>query len=200
MTSIINYEAFSSYVRNKSICLMGSGNSLKKFKPQINKNNYEIIAGLNRIYRTDMIDRIDILFHNASMHDELRLSCHLLDIEKLNYLVFLPSIPSTYDQYYKNFNSSIPELYFDKIIFDLLEHSNQNIKYNCNLLTGISSLLYLIKASNNSSKIDLYGFDFYSQGYYGGLQQFASPHNINKNKIILDDIVSNNSNIQYFNI
>lgn len=198
MNNPLNYDAFSNYIKNKSICLMGSGNSLKKFKPQINKNNYEIIAGLNRIYQTDMIDHIDILFHNASIYDELKSNHNLLDIEKLSYIVFLPGIPSTYAERYRKFNSSIPKSYTNKIIVDLFEHSHQNIKYNCNVLTGISALLYLIKTSNNSSKIDLYGFDFYTQGYYGDLQKFGSPHDMNKNKIILDDIVSKNSNIQYF--
>jgi len=198
MEYLENIKDYTDYIRDKKICLLGSGDSLNNYK--IEFKNYDVIVGINRIYRTDIGQKLNVLYHNASPYDILYSKNKFAEdlAEKLKYIIFIPALRQTYRRF-KEFHEFMLSNYNNKIIADLRFASLQSKKFKYKLLTGISALIHLILIEPKT--IDIYGYDFYEKEYYNNLPNKPGKlknHNIVENKKIFINIIKNSNNIKHF--
>lgn len=192
-------EEFKNFIRNKKICLIGSGASIDEYK--IDYSLYDVIVGINRLYQTNLLNKINILYHNASPYDVLDPTNEKVKelANQLNYIVFIPGLSYTYRKF-KKFNDFMNLQHKNKIIVDLNLSNTYKKKFRYKLLTGISTLIHLVSMDPN--KIDIFGYDFYSKEYYDGLKDKPGKlknHNIEANKKIFFDIINDKKYIKHYN-
>lgn len=182
---------------NKKICILGAGKSIEKHN--IIFSNYDIVVGINRLYKTNFIKNINILYHNLSIVE----------------WPYLHSMITTLKEN-KNFKEAIFCPWYHKkekkiYLYNLLDHYRfTNYVYNNTIskslpeikkrpLTGISALNHIILSKGEH--IDLYGFDFYQEPYTQQLNKFKQHfayHNIPSNKAFFLQLLSKNPNIKWY--
>jgi hypothetical protein len=182
-----------------SICLLGSGNSLSKYLIDFNK--YDIVIGTNRIHNTDLLQHVDVLYHNASIFDNnmQKLNHAKAIISQLDYIIFVPAEPNSYINKYKTIHDFLLTEHQDRFIVDFNMQQNYIDFYRTRLLTGVCALVSTIQFTESKfDKLDIYGFDFYAEGYYGGLNSYGNgAHNITQNIEIFKFLIDKD-NINYF--
>jgi len=193
-------DIYSDYLSNASICLLGCGPSLEYNLSHI--SDTDIVIGINRIYQTKLIDRLNILYHNgAGKGCSLKNTLITKSPHQLKHIVYIPSIDYT--------DTVIVEKHRSRFVYNKIDGYNfinhldfaykEKNKYGVNLLTGISTLSHIIYYSKNSYRqIKILGFDFYRNAahtYCYGLQQFKQTHDTESNKKVFDEIVNQNDKI-----
>lgn len=164
--------------KNKKICLLGCGLSLEKYK--INFNDYDLVVGANRIYKTEYCSHINVLYYNLSKKDNCNdMLKHISLLNNIKYIVFCPwsSGPKRrmYLEQLLNVYKITNHLYCKFIVRGL-----KGIKRRP--LTGMAALNHIIYSG--ASEIDIYGFDFYEEMYINNLTKFDHDkyHDIESNK------------------
>jgi len=185
-----NYNSTDLYF-NKKICLLGSGSSL--YEHDIKFENYDLVIGCNQIYKSDLINKINVLYHGISIHD-------------VNFLNAIPTIIDTIKIVLvpRNIPSRIEVL--DEIIkqYDILYDKELQYKVSKmvrdNPLTGLMALIDIINGGAQS--IDIYGFDFYSKPYIDGPTELPNypkikkkSHDLDKNKKFFLNLLNSKKNI-----
>lgn len=178
----------------KKVCLIAPGKSLDKH--QIEFDKYEIVVGINRLYKTSFVNKINILYHHSILQNK---SVSVADIE---YMI-------TILKNEKNFLKLIccPFLNKKNKVVDILSLAKKNNFYNYSFcpeiakidikpipLTGMVAINHII--SSGASFVDMFGFDFYSDGYIENLKDFhlmhKKYHNIESNKKFLQNLIERN--------
>lgn len=192
-----SYETFNTnplkIFKDKKVCLIGSG----EISQDIIYKNYDIIVGINQIYKTSFFENIDVLFHAASMYDPEFI--HKMNkISESKKIIIIPRIlKSNIDRINIILNNISNN---DNISTLDISHIEKKIKTNP--LAGISSLYHIIKGDPKS--IDIYGFNFYTTGYTLGMKIYDNHpnknekvHDLEKNKDFFIKLVSENNNIKW---
>lgn len=204
LPKIQNLENYTNYIDKisscASICLLGSGNSLSKYLIDFNK--YDIVIGANRIYNTDLFQYVDILYHNASIFDKnMQQSDYASNVvTQLDYIVIVPAEQNSYIKNYKSTHNMLLNEHPDRFIVDFKMQIDYMNFYQTRLLTGVCALASTIQFTESKfDELDIYGFDFYTQEYYGKLPKYgrAGAHDITQNIKIFKSLI-NKDNINYF--
>lgn len=142
-------------IQDKVVALCCTGPSLT---PDIKLKDHDVVVGVNRIYLTGFVEKIDILFHNASQLDDPRDMMKVMkDKNPQAHTFFIPSAK----KHPRN------QLVF---LDDLTLGGNKTTnlcgyrdasaeKLGFELLSGIIALEILLKF--NPRHIDIYGMSFY---------------------------------------
>ena len=191
------YETFNTnqlgFFKDKKVCLIGSG----KITHDIIFKNYDIIVGVNQIYKTGFFENIDVLFHGASVCDpEFIHKMH--EISESKKIVLLPRITKGNKARIQTILGSISK---NANILYLNISSIEN-EMDSNPLSGVSSLYYIIRDIPKS--IDIYGFNFYTAEYMEGMEVYANHpnknkkiHDLEKNKEYFNKLITKNNNIKW---
>ena len=181
---------------NKSVCLLGCGSSLSKH--DIDFSKYDIVVGTNRIYQTEYMQHINVLYYNLSSTDSKNLDTLFHKKQTLahfKYIVFCPwsSGPKRRDVLEKKLQQYLIDtdnhIYSKGIVRKLTE-------INIRPLTGVAAVNHIL--FSGASKIDLFGFDFYESSYISKLEKFNrhdKHHDIESNKQFLLKLIEENPNI-----
>jgi hypothetical protein len=138
--------------KNQKVCLLCCGESLDKHS--INYDNYDIVCGVNRIYKTRYFNYINFLFDGCHyIYDPLSVQkIKLLNNSNLNNIVFTCGFMA-----------------FD-IITNLSNRLNKKhiIKYrdiinNQKISVGTEAFLTIVKSEPGS--LEVFGLDFHSSNY-----------------------------------
>ena len=187
-----NFEdKYFELYKNKKICLIGSGD----FKNNINYEKYDIIVGINQIYKTDFFEKVDIIYHGISDKDPFFYE-NLNFYSNFKKIILIPRISKNNKNRVKkiiinNFNNN-------KIMFDVNIIKNLEDSISTNPLSGVTSLTHISRYSPNS--IDIYGFNFYENDYIEGMIVYndaKKSHNIDSNKKHFDNILIENKKINW---
>ena len=189
-----NYDPRKIYGGRK-ICLLGSGRSVEDY--DIDYDYYDIIIGLNQVYKTKYINIIDIMYHGISVDDVDFLN----EVNNIREKVELVLLPKPLNKQIKKLKALLSEYnYYYNI--DIHEEAYVNVKSN-----PLMGLMVLTELSNSGThSIDIYGFDFYETPYIEGAVELrnhpkyhVTNHDIKANKEYFLDILSNKDNITWFN-
>jgi len=173
---------------NKRVCLLGGGGSISKFF--IDFNSYDLVVGVNRIYRTNYYKRINVLYHGLGLRDWKNIVSMINLIKECDNIKYLIACPWSKKRIQK-IKDILTEI-------DFFENKKficcRNIVRKCVVekkrpLTGVAVLNHIVLSK--AAKIDIYGFDFYQAGYVGGLRCFNPQryHNLDANKKFLEDLI-----------
>lgn len=180
---------------NKSICLLGCGSSLSKY--DIDFSKYDVVAGINRIYQTDYMQYINVLYYNLSSADRKNLDSLLYKKQTLahfKYIVFCPwssgpkrraNLEKKLQQYLIDIDNHV---YSKGIVRKLKE-------INLRPLSGVAAVNHML--FSGAAKIDLFGFDFYGNNYIDMIQKIKMHdkyHDIESNKQFLLELIQKNPN------
>ncbi len=174
-------------IENKVIALCCTGPSLT---PDIKLNDHDIVVGVNRIYLTCFVEKLDILFHNASQLDNPTDMIKVLkDKNPQAHTFFIPSAKG----------HPIDQLvYLDHLTLE--GHSTTNLcgyrdaatqKLGYNLLSGVIALEILLKF--NPRHIDIYGMSFYQDDTERKYTKYTTDKKdlIEHSNILSHDMVNN---------
>lgn len=180
---------------NKSVCLLGCGSSLSKH--DIDFSEYDVVAGINRIYQTNYMQHINVLYYNLSSADNKNLDSMLYkktQAHHFKYIVFCPwssgpqrreSLQKKLQKYQIDTDSHV----YSKGIVRKLTQINRRP------LTGVAAVNHILLSG--ASKIDVFGFDFYTNQYVNQLKRFNSHnryHDIESNKKFLLNLIEKHPN------
>jgi hypothetical protein len=191
-------ELLISLFKDKKICLLGNGSSIYKY--DINFRCYDEVIGFNRIHKTPYFNNITILCHGCGLVDKKNIDCifsRATNMNNIKHLIFCPTRSTQ-----KNNIISLAQKYCldHKTTFSTKFIRNRKL-YNSiggkHPLTGIAMLYWIVKSL--PVKIDIYGFDFYSQPSLENIKDYPNRtnrfHSIEKNKIFFEKLKLNNSDI-----
>jgi hypothetical protein len=173
---------------NKTVCLLGGGDSVSKFF--IDFNSYDLVVGINRIYKTNYYKHINVLYHGLGIADWKNVLPMINLIKQCDNIEYLIACP-----WNKKRIGKIKDI-LTKI--DFFENKKficcRNILRECIVrkkrpLTGMAVLNHIILSK--AAKVDIYGFDFYEAGYVGGIQSFdpRKYHDLDANKEFLGNLI-----------
>jgi hypothetical protein len=172
--------------KNKKVCLMGSGDSISRFS--IDFDSYDLVVGINRIYKTNYINHINILYNGLGIKDWKNIVNMINLIKMSDNIEYLIACPWVKDRIRK-LENMLKEVNFSKNYICC-----RNIVRKCPVkkgrpLTGVSVLNHIILS--DAETVDIYGFDFYKSGYVGGIKSFdpRKHHDLNANKKFLQDLI-----------
>ena len=179
---------FNSFVKNKSIALVGPANYLNHFRFGQIIDNYDYTARINRGMelvennRLSIGSKTDILFNCLIEHNDNGGKISLTKL-KQNDVKWLCTIP--YSDFNGNVNSNKlnPQVnfitkmklkyFFNLHIHDYKNYKELNRKINCRANTGFSAIFDLLE--NGAKKIYVCGYSFYldsfMQGYKMGCEK-----------------------------
>jgi len=190
---------------NKKVCLLGNGPSIKNY--DIQYQSYDLVVGINRIYKTYLKDKIHILYYNLSTCDWEDLSKLLLFLSnKIDFklIVFNPWYLSVEKKQYlydmlKFYNLKNKFIYSSNIVRSL-RLGNKTSKAT-RPLSGNAALNHIIRSK--ASSVDIYGFDFYNDSnnkYFDDLKFFNHNryHDIPQNKDWLERTVADHRFITWY--
>jgi hypothetical protein len=173
--------------KNKKVCLLGGGHSSSAYN--IDFDSYDLVVGINRIYKTRYINNINVMYNALSKKDWVNVKDMLdllIDQTKFIYLIACPwSKKRTYEINYiikeKNFCENKKFLYCRNIVREAPVKKRP--------LTGMAALYHILLSG--AVGVDLYGFDFYTTGYLDHLPKFNHDrcHDIDANKKFLQDLI-----------
>lgn len=188
--------AIIDFFCNKKVCILGNGSSLEKHK--INYVDFDTIVGINRIYDTTFFENVDVLYHNCSLHDPLndeKIS-FFNNSKKLKVLILIPGIINSLvinqirDIKKKYSNSVKFRIYVENYILKKVKKFFQGRP-----LTGMTVVSHVIESGPTS--VDLYGFDFYENGYVENLpKKGCYGHDVDENKNYINKLCLEHSNLR----
>jgi len=197
-------------IQNKNICLLANGSSVEKHS--INFKNYDHVIGINRIYKTKYFPFINTIYSNGFFDNDInhnpleqQLKLYQSNISNIENFIILPINYVTFQQQFlQQVEIAISNLDSIYTYIDMYYALNVSKKYiptarhnSDRLLSGIVCLLHILE--NKPRNIDIYGFDFYSQGSIDQIEYAPCyGHDLSKSKNVLDHIVEKN-NIKRFN-
>lgn len=148
MDTILN-----NLIANKKVCLLCCGSSLDSHN--IDYESYDIVCGVNRIYKTGYFKYIDILFDGCHYkYDPLTpQKIKLLNHSKLKYIIFSGGSKLFTSKFIKQISKLDVKFKF----------KSRNIVNNFKISIGTEALFSLHEA--HPSRLDVYGLDFYSSDY-----------------------------------
>jgi hypothetical protein len=195
--SNIIYKLPSQYYKDRKVALIGSGSYSHDL---IDFSIYDIVVGVNQIYKTNILDKIDIIYHGLSVKDPEFIEL-LPDISNYKKVVFIPKIVKSnntrisellYEFKYKNY-----KFYWEP---DIRRDSEDRMKTNP--LSGIVALEHIIE--QEPLYLDLYGFNFYNDSYIEGMSILDNHpsvvrdvHDLEKNKNYFIEILNKNKKINW---
>lgn len=184
----MNILFYKEMYKEKKVCLLGCGKSIEKYN--IDFSSYDIVVGINRIYQTSFIDKINILYNGFGDGDRHNARFMLDLLKTKNNFISLILLRNEEDY---NLIKLIEETKFlDHKSFSYLP-GLLNIKYVRRPLTGIVALNHILKC--DVGLVDIFGFDFYVNGYIEGLKEAhpkkitAQWHDLSKNKNFLKNLI-----------
>lgn len=187
---------------NKRICLLGSGASLNKYDS--NFNDYDVVVGINRIYRTKYFSYLDVFYNCLSFQDwdnlEFMISC-ISQNSKIKETIF---VPWRLNRAEKVLLYELCNLYNINYIYTNTITRNIFVtipEFKKTPLTGVAVLNHILMCSPSS--IDLYGFDFYNCGYIENIDYYEDYdsnrfHDIESNTFFFSKLLSENPNIRWY--
>ena len=140
------------------MCIRDSCCTGPSLTPDINVEKHDVVVGVNRIYLTQFVEKIDILFHNASILDDPR---HMIKVIKdKNPKVHTFFIPSA-KKHPRNQLVHLDDLTLKgNKTTNLCGYRDASMEeLGFELLSGIIALEILLKF--NPRHIDIYGMSFY---------------------------------------
>lgn len=195
-------DNYLEFIKDKKICLVGSGASAERY--DINFKSYDHVVGINRIYKTKYFPFINTIYSNGFFDNDMNhspLDEQLLLYEEsdniFNFFI-LPINHVFYSGVYANSVKLLRNSFSFNIFCDIMYALNTCQKYIPNatniknrLYTGTIVLHHLLEHQPKS--IDIYGFDFYSEGNISGIEQAPSyGHNQQKNKETFHKLLTDN--------
>lgn len=179
--------------QNKKICLLGGGSSTTKFF--IDFDSYDLVVGMNRVYKTNYINHINVLYHGLGLRDWKNVYS-MVDIinncDNLQYFIACPWFKKRIKKTKLILDSSN---FFENKKFICC----RNVVRKCFVgkkrpLTGVAILNHIILSG--AEKIDVYGFDFYTSNYIGDLKNFSPQkyHDLDANKEFLQNLILKHPN------
>jgi hypothetical protein len=195
--SNIIFKLPSQYYKDRKIALIGSGNYSHDL---IDFSIYDIVVGVNQIYKTNILDKIDIIYHGLSVKDPEFIEL-LPDISNYKKVIFIPRIV-------KSNNTRISELLYEfkyknyKFYWEPDIRRDSEDRMQTNPLSGIVALEHIIE--QEPLYLDLYGFNFYTDSYIEGMSILDNHpsvinniHDLNKNKSYFIEILNKNKKINW---
>ena len=180
-----------SIFKDKKICLLGTGASLSNHK--IDFNYYDLVVGINRIYKTEYLKHINVLYYNLSIKDSWEdMLKTVSQCDNIKCIIFCPwsSGPRR-----RNYLESLLNLYqFTKyhLYHKAIVRNIPSIRLRP--LTGIAALNHML--ISEAGEINIYGFDFYEKTYISNLPKFNHDiyHDLDSNKNFLHNKIEQNQN------
>jgi hypothetical protein len=184
--------------KNKKICLLGNGSSIYKYN--IDFRSYDEVIGFNRIHKTPYFNNITILCHGCGIVDRQNVNSIFFRATNMNNIKHLIFCPTRSTQKNNIINLANKYNLTKKTIFSTKFIRNKKL-YNSigekHPLTGIAMLYWIVKFL--PTKIDIYGFDFYSKPSLENIKDYTRRtnkfHSIEKNKKFFEKLKTNNLNI-----
>jgi hypothetical protein len=172
--------------KNKKVCLMGGGDSISRFS--IDFDSYDLVVGINRIYKTNYIKHINILYHGLGIKDWKNIISMINIIQKYDNIQYLIACP-WFKRRTKVLEYILKEVNFSKKYVFCRKILRQCAVKKSRPLTGLAVLNHIILSE--AETIDIYGFDFYKSGYVGGIESFdpRKHHDLDANKEFLQDLI-----------
>lgn len=191
----------TSIIKNKKICLLCTGGSLDLVNIECHK--YDLVCGVNRIYKTKYAKHIDIFFHGCQNVDRAELSFPKIFSENEQAKIILIPIATLLGNEHIKQISYIENLMRvnKNIIFNISLASMAQIKYGTRIYTGINSLSYILEYQPQF--VDVFGMDFYTNGYtqdtnHKHLKQYKRiNHDTKINFKAFSDILKQNGNVNW---
>jgi len=189
--------------KDKKVCLLGCGKSLEKYN--IDFNNYDIVVGINRIYKTSLLNKINILYYSFGQGDRSSIKdMFQILLNQKNFYTFI-GCPAGHRKkppglFSPDKGSKSKSLIDVKKILDEINFCNNknfyyfhsNVKIKPLPLAGMTAVSHII--NSEASFIDMFGFDFYTHGYTESLKDFhinhKKYHNIENNKKFLKNLIN----------
>jgi len=150
--------------RDKKICLLGSGQSAEKYN--IIYKDYDLIVGINRIYHSNYIDNINVIYYNLSTVDAKNIEYMLKKInqkEQFRHIIFCPWLAKRI----QFTQQKIQETNFKKE-YTFCRKIVRQIRIKNRPLTGIAALNHIILSG--AKQIEMFGFDFYQNRYINNMK------------------------------
>ena len=186
----VNYSPRELYL-DKSVCLLGSGGSIENY--DIDFDSYDLVIGLNQIYKTNYIKKINIIYHGISVNDQEFLSF----VDNINNEIMVIIAPRKMKSTLRRLNDLIEK---NKVGFNLCLHEKTFELVGNNPLMGVMVINELV--NSGVKNVDVYGFDFYTQPYISGAKELKNHpnndkniHDLEINKNFFINLIENNKNV-----
>jgi hypothetical protein len=172
---------------NKKVCILGGGNSSSAYN--IRFDSYDLVVGINRIYKTRHINNISVMYNALSKKDWKNVKDMLYILsnqKKFIYLIGCPWFKKRTDE----INDIIKETNFcENKKFLYCRNIVREVPVKKRPLTGMAALYHILLSG--AAAVDLYGFDFYTTGYLERLPKFNHDqyHDLDANKEFLQDLI-----------
>jgi len=166
--------------KDKKICLIGNGSSLES--KNIDFNKYDVTVGINRIYQTNYINSINVLYTSLSRVDWHNVYGMVNKLKLTPIFQLLIACPWSKTRT-KNIEYIVQQQGFcDTKKFIYCRNIVRGVKINKRPLTGVAALNHIMLSDAES--VDVYGFDFYTKNYVNNLQKYnhSALHDISSNK------------------
>lgn len=185
--------------KDKKVCILCCGESIDKHKIDFDK--YDFVIGLNRLYKTKYIDKINVLYDSCHyIHDFISLEkIKILNESNIKYYFLIPGKISK-QKIIDNMKLIQSNL---KIPFKVIDERDKHAIGDRKILAGVFVLKKVLGEKPKS--IDLYGYDFYSSKYVEGItykhakEQINYMHDLKLEKLYFLKIIKNPEvEINYF--
>jgi hypothetical protein len=178
---------------DKNVCVMACGSSLDTH--QIDFEKYDTVVGINRLYKTDYLNHMHILYDAAHyIFDPVNeKKVNAINSSNLKLWILTPGI-ITYNHMKK-----------ERLAKCTTPHVISQDRFYAppvRITLGIYVLKDVIKERPKS--MDIFGFDFYSGRYARDLPQMDPTkkiddlYNLESQKGFLDEILNSNPNVKKF--
>lgn len=183
------------FYESKKICILGTGESLKKYSIEYDK--YDLIVGINRIYKTTYFQYVNILYSCVSVKDWAdfyTLYSNMREYVHLKGIVCCPFLKGAnkkamLEQADNKKRKDQYTLYCPEIVHEisrkkqhLYQSKQRELIVKSRPLTGIAALHHV--CISGAKEVDLFGFDFYreSNKYIEGLRFYGTQsHSVSDN-------------------
>jgi len=172
--------------KDKRICLLGSGMSLSTNNRKY--TDYDLVVGINRLYHTEYLDVLNVLYYNLSSVDQNNLDYMLETMnnkKNIKYLIFCPWCNKAIQKTRKK----IAQLKFNKE-YVFCQKIVRQVRIKQRPLTGIAALNHIVLSGAKS--VNVYGFDFYQKEYVCNMKHYKfhdTFHNIEDNIRFLNEMM-----------
>lgn len=193
---------YTKYYYNKNVCILGTGPSLAKY--DIDYTKYDTVVGCNRIFLTEYMNHVNVLYHNLHGWEEITLETFIYSLpkyHKLQRVLFSPFHSLKTPTNVNPLAKAVKKVNFDK--YDIA--INLTTIVGDRLLAGrpYTGLVATYHCSLFPPKsLDIYGFDFYEgeESYVVPMKEYSNNtlHHKEANKKILTEIVGMSPNYNWF--
>jgi len=187
------------FYKQKKVCLLGNGGSIEKY--DIDFEQYDVVIGINRIWRTKFAPYINIYYNSMSSTEKKNVLEMFLAVQKNENFQFFVCCPfSSGPKTRKELSAKIGLSELDRHMYIKVIARHLGSLINKRPLTGICALYHCLLS--DPQKIDVYGFDFYANKYVENLKKYKQHdrlHDIDANlEFFSDCIVKHPSKIEWF--